>query len=184
MKRLPAIACLLLIGATPLPALAAESVYTPLDLAACSQRPTDPREELPWSLWECAGYAGIALLVGESDLRFTIAYGVGGPADAGGGMTLPPFNTIGDTMEWRLDDARQPFATILRYFTEAGEGVPEGQILVVTKLGGTSCHVAYVDALANEDANTLARAAADLIAPNFRCDADMPLWVSATGAAF
>jgi len=174
----------LLLGTAMPAALAAESVYTSLKLETCSQRPTDPREELPWSLWDCAGYGGIDLVVGESDLRFTIAYGFDGPADPGGGQTLPPFNSIGQTLEWRLDDAGQPFATIIRYFTHAGDGVAEGQVLVVTKLGSTSCHAAYLDALANEDANALARAAADLITPNFRCDIDTPLWVSASGTAF
>ncbi|MCC6736762.1 MAG: hypothetical protein IT534_11640 [Bauldia sp.] len=163
---------------------AAESAYTPLDLAACSQRPADPREELPWALWDCEGHGGIALLIGESDLRFTIAYGIGGPAVVGESRTLPPFNRLGETMEWRVDDAGQPFATIVRYFTDFGEPPSENQVLVVTKLGSPSCHVAYVDALANDDANALARTAADLIAPNFRCDVDLPLWVSATGAAF
>lgn len=184
VKRRLAPACLLLIALGMPSALAAESAYTPLKLEACSQRPTDPREELPWSLWDCEGYGGIALLIGESDLRFTVAYGIGGAADPGESQTLPPFNTIGQTMEWRLDDAGQPFATILRYFTDTGEAGAEGQVLVVTKLGDRSCHVAYVDALANEDANTLARSAADLIAPNFRCDVDLPLWVNWTGAAF
>ncbi|MCW5718292.1 MAG: hypothetical protein KIS68_10730 [Bauldia sp.] len=184
MKRRLAPACLLLIGIATPQALAADSVYTALKLESCSQRPTDPREELPWSLWDCAGYGGIAVLVGESDLRFTISYGVDGPADTGGGQTLAPFNSIGETLEWRLDDAGQPFATIIRYFVDTGEPGAEGQVLVVTKLGTTSCHAAYVDALANEDANTIARAAADLIAPSFRCDIDTPLWVSTTGTAF
>ncbi|MGV8840300.1 MAG: hypothetical protein ACWA6X_08355 [Bauldia sp.] len=182
---MPRIPLAILLGAALIPpAFANESAYTPLDLAACSQRPTDPREELPWALWDCEGYGGIALLVGESDLRFTIAYGIDAPAVVGESQTLPPFNRLGDMMEWRLDEAGQPFATIVRYFTDTGEPTVEHQVLVVTKLGSPSCHVAYVDALANEDANALARSAADLIAPSFRCDVDAPLWVSATGAAF
>lgn len=174
----------LLAALVSTPAIANESAYTSLDLAACSQRPTDPREELPWALWHCAGHGGIALLIGESDLRFTIAYGIGKPAVVGDSQTLPPFNRLGEVMEWRLDAAGQPFATIVRYFTDTGDPAVVNQVLVVTKLGAPSCQVAYVDALANADANGLARTAADLVAPNFRCNVDTPIWVSATGAAF
>ena len=47
----------------------------------------------------------------------------------------------------------------------------EGQVLVVTKIApGATCHVAYVDALANPDANELARKAADEKAVDFDCE--------------
>ena len=49
-----------------------------------------------------------------------------------------------------------------------------GQVLVVSQIEeGNSCHIAYVDALANKDANELARAAADK-AGDFDCANDEP----------
>jgi hypothetical protein len=63
----------------------------------------------------------------------------------------------------------------VRYHTanvETGEN--KGQVLVVTQLAeGNSCHIAYVDALANKDANELARAAADK-SGKFNCAKDEP----------
>jgi len=48
----------------------------------------------------------------------------------------------------------------------------------VTKLApGATCHIAYVDALANPDANDLARKAADEKASDFDCDKDEPEFV-------
>ncbi len=171
-------ALLSLIGAAmTAPAVAQTSVYTSLDPATCTQRPVDPRNELPLIIRDCAGHDGINVLVAESDGRISVSYGISGPAELGTGQTLPEFNTIGDTLEWRLDTAGTAYATILRYHTQT-DGGPEGQVLVVTRLGDASCHVAYVDALANPDANELARQAADLIALNFACDVDMPLWIS------
>ena len=46
----------------------------------------------------------------------------------------------------------------------------EGQVLVVTKVApDATCHIAYVDALANKNANELARQAADETAMEFDC---------------
>src|SRR5690606_17827543 len=90
---------------------------------------------------------------------------------------LPPFNHLGEKIEWRLSNAEggwKPFATILRYFVQREEGEDEGQILVVTRLEpGATCHVAYIDAVANENANEMAREAADDLARDFDC-ADEP----------
>jgi hypothetical protein len=45
-----------------------------------------------------------------------------------------------------------------------------GRVLVVTRLGpGGVCHVGYVDARANPDANALARKIADESARTFKC---------------
>ncbi|MNT74727.1 hypothetical protein D3C72_2135700 [compost metagenome] len=66
-----------------------------------------------------------------------------------------------------------PVATIVRYHTADPEtGEDKGQVLVVTQLvEGNSCHIAYVDARANANANELAREAADK-AGNFDCMSD------------
>lgn len=128
--------------------------------------------------WSCPGYKGYPLRVQEGDLRFSLSYGFNPDANAVGFQTLPPFNRLGEKLEWRLsnDSGRwMPVATIVRYFTADVEtGEDKGQVLVVSKVApGEFCHVAYVDALANKDANQLARDAADK-AEAFDCAADEP----------
>jgi hypothetical protein len=57
-----------------------------------------------------------------------------------------------------------------------------GRVSVVTRLGpGGVCHVGYVDALANRDADALARKIADERARTFRCATDKPVILGETG---
>lgn len=149
------------------------SVYTRLALDGCRKVAPDPDDPLQSGLWWCNGYAGIKVRVAEGDLRFLVSYGDDAGSEPAASQTLPAFNTIGKTLEWRLDEARQPFATILRFHTEA-EGGAKGSTLVVTRLGppGQICHVGTVDAVANPDANEIARAVADNFAAAFRCGED------------
>lgn len=163
-------------------ALAADvsSVYTTLDLDQCRQEavpPTESVEPVDGAIWWCDGYGGVPVRVAEGDLRFLISYGANAAAERAAGQTLPQFNTINQTLEWRLDRTGRPFATILRFFTDngLGDGSAKGQVLVVTKLGGPGqvCHVGYVDALATPNANAVAREIADR-APDFVCGQDMP----------
>ena len=113
-------------------------------------------------------------MVTEGDLRFSLIYGFG--ARMADGQTLPPFNRLGAKLEWRLSNDLgrwMPIATIVRYYTADPEtGEDKGQVLVVTQLvEGNSCHVAYIDALANANANALAREAADA-SGDFDCASD------------
>jgi hypothetical protein len=165
------------------PASAQQSAYTTLDLGKCRQDPINPNDPLQSGVWHCAGYAGIEVLVMEGDLRFFVSYGPDADTEFAAQQTLPPFNTIGDTLEWRLDAAGVPFATILRYFTDNGDGT-ERQVLVVTRIESPMCHIAYVDAGANPNANELARQAADLFARSFHCDFNSPLWIGEGGWFF
>ena len=125
--------------------------------------------------WACPGYKGYPVHVSEGDLRFSIVYGFNIDQEPGG-QTLGPFNELGDKLEWRLSNASgrwMPVATIVRYhIANAETGENDGQVLVVTQLAeGNSCHIAYVDARANSDANELARKAADG-AGDFDCAGD------------
>jgi hypothetical protein len=179
MKSL--IAVLLALFVVPAAANDKKSVYTDLDLGACNAEPTDPDDPLQGGVWWCEGYGGIAVRVSEGDLRFFVSYRNDAAHEIAASETLPAFNTIGKKLEWRLelgsDDGEWlPFATILRFLTDAGEGGVKGQFLVVTKLGepGQICHVARIDAIANSDANALARQAADEQAPGFICGTDVP----------
>jgi hypothetical protein len=56
-----------------------------------------------------------------------------------------------------------------------------GRVLVVTRLGpGGVCHVGYVDARANPDANALAQQIADRHARTFSCGEDKPVVLGKT----
>jgi hypothetical protein len=125
--------------------------------------------------WACPGYKGYPLMVREGDLRFALNYGFGSSQQSDF-HTLPPFNTLGAKLEWRLSNDLgrwMPVATIVRYYTQSGDaGEIEGQVLMVTQLAeGNSCPIAYVDARANKNANELARQAADM-AGSFDCATD------------
>jgi hypothetical protein len=92
-------------------------------------------------------------------------------------QTLGAFNSIFEngsdraTIEWRFDrrgEKQIPYAIIVRFHTS--QDGRKGDVLVVSKVGAAeTCHVAYVDALANSDAITLARFVADKQAKTFDC---------------
>ncbi len=172
MRVLPALALIGAFGVTQ-PALAAfNSAYTDIDLDQCLVLDADDFG----ASWACPGYKGYPLQVGEGDLRFSLSYGFNIDKEPVRFQTLSPFNRLGPKLEWRLSNALgrwMPIATIVRYFTADTEtGEEKGQVLVVTQLvEGQTCHIAYIDALANPDANALAQQAADK-AGTFDCAND------------
>ena len=101
--------------------------------------------------------------------------------------TLTPFNDFyKGVIEWRLekqqDGKARPFAAIARWNVARAadnlqkNGKVSGRVLVVTRLGpGAVCHVGYVDARANANANDLAREIADKHAHAFECGKDKPV---------
>jgi hypothetical protein len=115
--------------------------------------------------------------------------------DLASSQTFPAFNDVyKGTVEWRLEKSAngklRPFATILRWNVMVGSDTPgqnggikvSGQALVVTRLGpGGVCHVGYVDARANPDANDLARKLADERARTFKCGKDKRIVVGKSG---
>ena len=150
------------------------SAYTDLNLDECLVLEADDFG----ASWSCPGYKGFPLMVQEGDLRFSLSYGFNPDANSTGFQTLPPFNYLGEKLEWRLSNAKGyffPVATIVRYHTADVEtGEDKGEVLVVSQIEeGNSCHIAYVDALANKNANDLAREAADK-AGDFNCATDEP----------
>ncbi|MDB5542033.1 MAG: hypothetical protein JWQ89_3760 [Devosia sp.] len=154
-----------------------ESSYTDVDLDQCTVIQSDDFG----SRWACSGLKGMPVMIAEGDLRMFVSYGLTSTTEKAAEQTLGPFNRLGDKIEWRVSNAEgswKPFATILRFFTKREEGEPEGQVLVVTKIApGATCHIAYVDALANPDPNGLARKAADTRAKDFDCAKDEPEYI-------
>lgn len=173
--RLAALAGLAVSLGSVLPAAAQSgftSAYTDLDLDQCLVLDADDFG----ASWACPGYKGYPLMVQEGDLRFSLSYGFNVDKNSAGFQTLPPFNHLGSRLEWRLSNALgrwMPVATIVRYYTaDAETGEDSGQVLVVSQIAeGNSCHIAYVDAKANANANELARQAADK-AGDFDCAND------------
>ncbi len=169
---LPLAAAALLTAGPVLAQPGFNSAYTDINLDECLVLDAD---DFGVS-WSCPGYKGYPLMVEEGDLRFALRYGFNLDKEPVGFQSLPPFNTLGPRLEWRLSNASGrwlPIATIVRYHTaDAETGEDKGQVLVVTQLAeGNTCHIAYVDALANKDANELAREAADK-AGDFDCTSE------------
>lgn len=173
-----ATAALLCLAVATASAEEARSVYTKIDLRKCKAG----AQVENGAVWTCKGVTGYPLTVAEGDLRMYLAYGKNHEAQRAETQTLSPFNTFAEkknkaTLEWRLKDGA-PYATILRYKTssDASGTMVNGEVLVVAKVGAKdgkdACHVAYVDALANADANELARKAADDLAATFDCAKD------------
>jgi hypothetical protein len=170
-----------------------DSAYTSYDTKACPHR--GGRDPEDYGEWHCKGL-GMAVLVSAGDQRMTMSFGPRAKDEPAAGQTLQGFNDAYKArIEWRLmRNARgraQPFAAIVRWntFLLSGSDAPDkavkGQVLVVTRLGpGGVCHVGYVDALANADANALARAIADERARAFNCATEKPIILGATGPGF
>ena len=151
-----------------------DSAYTKLMTPEANCTLVDSNEEEAWSISRCPGRDGIAVFVSEGDLRMSVSYGWNAKAETAASQTFPLFNTIGETLEWRLRDGK-PFATILRWKMDGGPDMPKGEVLVVTQLNeGNQCWVATVNASKNKDANELARKAADELAGTITCDGHQP----------
>jgi hypothetical protein len=164
------------------------SVYTPLDLDKCRHVAGTMEED--YGEWRCQGYGGIPVFVSAGDQRSFVSYGRSAKNEPAARQTLASFNGEGKTIEWRgvrgADGTLKPFATIMRWSTtKSGEEPPmHGQVLVVTRLGQPVCHVGYVDARANTDANALAQKIADEEARKFQCGADKPVVLGIKGPGF
>jgi hypothetical protein len=192
---------LCLAGAAPMPAAAQSigSAYTEYDSKTCPHKAGRAVED--YGEWQCRGLNGMAVRVSAGDQRMTMSFGPRARDEPAAGETLQGFNDVYKArLEWRFARAAggpiHPFAAIVHWNTFllnestalAGIGRPKtisGRVLVVTRLGpGGVCHVGYVDALANRNANALARKIADEDARSFRCGTDKPIILGETGPGF
>jgi hypothetical protein len=165
----------------PAGAAEASSVYSTFELKTCKVLSRD--RETGGVIQRCNGSGGFQIFVAEDDLRFFVGFGPNGRKQRAFEQTLSPFNSINQTVEFRLrPDNKHPFAAILRYRTAGEDGRETGQVLVVTKIqGNQACHMAYIDARANPNPNEIARQAADSMFASFDCGKDEPKTVGATG---
>lgn len=161
------------------PAHAAESVYTDLLLDKCKSlvepNPDEPGGDFMSSM--CPGLGDYKVLFKEGDLRQSIHYGFLKKSIVDQAFeSFGQFNHMNPKIEWRVGPDGKPVAAIQRFFT--GDTPNQGQMLVISRVGQPGeeegCPVGYVDALANPDANALAREVADTIAATFQCGKATP----------
>lgn len=146
------------------------STYTKIILDKCNLRAAPTGEDTFGGSWDCPGFAGIPVYVAEGDLRMFVSFGADAENEPAAGQTLPNFNTVNETLEWRLRNGR-PIATILRWFPDKGDGGKPGSILIVTRVApGSTCQIARIDAQANPNANVMARQAADTLSDRHDCN--------------
>ena len=142
------------------------------------------RDVEDYGTWTCPGYAGIPVVLSAGDQRMQVSFGRRASDEVASGETLGSFNDVyKGTIEWRLAPGKNgkpaPYATILRwnYMTSPDNRKASGRVLVVTRLNpGGVCHIGYVDARANPDANDIARRLADEKARGFVCEKDKAEW--------
>ncbi|NNE22577.1 MAG: hypothetical protein HKN11_08190 [Rhizobiales bacterium] len=150
------------------------SQYSSIAPDKCRQLTAD--EESGSVTFSCPGPAGIDVWVGEGDLRTFLAYGPEPRKQCAAQQTFGSFNTAGPTMEWRMADGA-PFATIIRYKMDSGNGKRFNFLVVTALRGGQTCHMAYVDGSLPRH-NELARDIADNQARQFNCATDTPQLVT------
>jgi hypothetical protein len=180
MRRLlPMLTGLLLVVAGCGAAQAAESAYTDLELEKCKAlvepNPDEPGGDFMSSM--CPGLGDYQVLFKEGDLRQSIHYGFLKKSIVDHAFeSFGQFNHMNPRIEWRIGADGRPVAAIQRFFT--GDTPSQGQMLVISRVGQKGeeegCPVGYVDALANPDANALAREVADTLAASFQCGKATP----------
>lgn len=156
-------------AALPATAQQIESSFTDLDLNLCTVMHSDDFG----STWACPGLKGTPVMVKEVDRRMYLSFGLDSTKEMAAEQSIRPHNELGPGIEWRVSNAEgyfKPFAAIVPLLAEPESGETQQQVAVVIKIAaGATCHVAYIDALANPDAPELARKAADELAPTFDC---------------
>src|SRR5262245_11193719 len=172
-----------LVAAKPAASQSVTRVYTTFDADKC--RHTRGKDVEDYGFWRCAGHAAIDVVLSAGDQRMQVSFGRNALREPAAQQTFPAFNDVyKGTIEWRIETLpngkTRPFATILRWNVKLADELDRrtasGRVLVVTRLNpGGVCHVGYVDARANANANELAAQIADERARKFDCEKDTPL---------
>jgi hypothetical protein len=140
----------------------------------------------------CRGKSGLVVSVDVVDLRQTVSIGrnlTEAAKEPAADASFGPFNSVAPRIEWRMAGS-EPIAIIQRWqladrADQDKNGRPRDKaLLVVTRVSpGGVCHVAYVDAAANANADELARQAADASARSFVCGKDEVKIIGNSGRA-
>ncbi|MBX3513599.1 MAG: hypothetical protein KF826_14345 [Xanthobacteraceae bacterium] len=193
--KLPCVLLLALIFAAPASAQQNTSQYTSVATKTCKKfDSTKVAGDEIANAFECRGLPGYSVVVGEDDLRTVVSIGVNrenAKDQLSLSQTFNPFNSVHDTLEWRIDGkTKKPFATIQRWYIADNADLDKDsrprtvQLLVVTRTPpGRSCNVAYIDVRANENPNLLAQQAADDLAQKFDCTKDKVHFIGNKGRA-
>ena len=157
--------------------------YTQLDLDKC--RHTQGREVEDYGSWRCAGYGGIAVRAQRRRSAHVRQLRPQRRARAvRRGETFPRFNSAykgpSNGASRRRPDGKpravRHHPALERHSSRTTSATRTRPVLVVTRLGpGGVCHVGYVDARANPNANELAQQLADEQARTFKCGTDKPV---------
>jgi len=189
-----ALGAVFLIGCVPFSMANAEtidSVYTSTAPKDCKVKSAENGVDRS-TIRICPGKAGFIVLVREDDLREAVSVGRNRKAaeeEPAAKTWFGPFSWTAETVEWRMADGK-PFAIIQRWHIDDNDdedknGRPKAKpMLAVTRLlPGAVCHAAYVDVVANPNANELARKAADEFVRGFDCSRDMAKVLGKSGRA-
>lgn len=163
------------------PALAADSVYTELVKGRCRFLPISSVPEAP-QVKTCPGHGGAQPMTTAGGT--TVAFGLRWSKSRSDDDIVTGWS-LGNKVEWRgvaTGKGFQPYAIIVRVIPKDPDTMRGGgPVLAVIRLEARgACLATGVDVIANADANTLAREAADTIAHGFTCGQDTP---RVTGAA-
>jgi hypothetical protein len=159
-----------------------KSVYTKIDLKKCQQT-EKPDEYVFGGTWRCKGVGGYDVFISSADDRESAAFGKIKGNNCSGLKTFNAFNSVDNTVEWRVKNGR-PYAAILRWTVsiDPEDSAKQATWLVINKLEAKdSCHMHYV-AGSYPNANDQARKAADDLASDFNCETDVPTVDSNVGA--
>lgn len=118
--------------------------------------------------YRCPGRGDVPVLLHDGDGRYDLDAGVRN----GQFQSIGAFNSIGTTIEWRLDEGR-PVAVIFR-LNDATMEDHGRSVLAVEKVGTSQSPGCRIAQIAGEtpDANAEARRIADRRAPGFDCGTD------------
>jgi hypothetical protein len=184
ISRSSAFALVAALANTPAAGQSIFSAYTKFDSRRC--RHIGGKDVEDYGTWRCPGYRGLGVFLSAGDQRVQVSFGRNAGLEPAASQTFPGFNSVySGTVEWRIErlpsGKTRPFATVLRWnvMLPQDERVSTGRVLVVTRLG-PSCHVRYVDGVANPNANELARQIADNHARTFKCGTDVAIVLGST----
>ena len=164
------LAAILFLIAPGLALAANTSVYTKYDIAKCPKLDVGNTDQGDSGSWLCNGFGNLKIYFAEGDLRDFVAFGKSPKLHCAAEQTFSGFNSVNNTIEWRLNKGK-PIAAIQRWTVsyDPEDSAKTKTWLVVTRIeSGNSCHMAVVEG-AFPNANIKAREIADSLAEKFEC---------------